>query len=388
MTYNEELYLVSDNTLHKLSGPETSSRRRPSKLTLAVGEPMNVDVLPAATTRSILWASSVDASGTTLNYSDIRELYIADDLQKSEPQSIADHIPGYIPTGIRALVSSPTLSIVVGTTNVADGKLYVYQYYWNQSEKLQSSWHRWELGDGVRVLGAYFYDNVLHLTLNRGTTTFFERLPCTHLLADTAQRWMVRLDRRVSGLVGTYNLVSNTTSYTLPYSADSDTRAVIAGSGTNFGLFITVASYVGAVVSLQGDTTGYSVVFGQRYTSTFTLSELFLRSASSSQATITDQITRVQVLRVFPQHVETSSYRVEVTPYPGASTFTKEFSPLVLGDGLTASNTVVLRTGSMGAPVRGRNDRVTIKLVSDLHLPCAFTGLQWEGINVQRGRSV
>jgi hypothetical protein len=45
ITYNEELYLVSDNTLHKLGSGDLLTQKT-SKLTLAVGEPINTDVSP------------------------------------------------------------------------------------------------------------------------------------------------------------------------------------------------------------------------------------------------------------------------------------------------------------------------------------------------------
>jgi hypothetical protein len=59
--------------------------------------------------------------------------------------------------------------MVVGFTNATDGKLFVYQYYWTKNDKLQSAWHRWEIGD-ARIMGAFFYDNILHLTVRRGNT--------------------------------------------------------------------------------------------------------------------------------------------------------------------------------------------------------------------------
>jgi hypothetical protein len=386
VTYNEELYLSSSNAMHRLSAGDLITQKT-VKLTLAIREPINVDVKPTATTRSIVWAGSSVTSATTVDYSDIRELYIADETQKSEPQSISDHVPGYIPSNLTSLVSSPVLDMLVGYTTNDSGKLWVYQYYWTQSEKVQSAWHTWEIGDGVRIMAAQFFDNVLHLTLNRSGDMWSEKVPCSHLIAEQSRGWMIRLDRRVDDPTGVYNAATLTTTYTLPYAADADTRAVRRDLSM-FGMEVPIASYVGTSVVLTGDTTGYEMVFGQRYTAEFELGQFYLRSTSSAQAVISQQSTRVQVLRVFPQYVDTAYFRVEVIPYPGASTMQKPFSPLIFGDALTATDAVVLRTGAMGAPVRGRNDRVNIKLVNDTHLPCAFTGLEWEGINVPRGRPV
>jgi hypothetical protein len=384
VTYNEELYLASSNTLHRLSAGDLLTQKT-VKLTLAVREQINTEVRPAATTRSIVWASSVAPSSLTLDYADIRELYIADSLSKSEPQSISDHVPGYIPSNLRKIVSSPSLNMLVGYGAFATGKLWVYQYYWTQSEKLQSAWHRWEFGDTSQIIGAHFFDNVLHLTIIRDGSTFFESVPCSHLAADQAQEWMVHLDRRVQGLTGTYNATANSTNYALPYAPNASTRAV---RGDLFGVPASIKSFVGQTITLNGNTTAQSIIFGQLYTSTFELGQFYLRTSTGSQSVISEQITRVQVLRVYPQYVDTAYFRVAVTPYPEAPTFVKEFSPYILGDALSDTDTVVLRNGSMGTPVRARNDRCTIQLINDSHLPCAFTGLQWEGINVQRGRPV
>jgi hypothetical protein len=56
------------------------------------------------------------------------------------------------------------------------------------------------------------------------------------------------------------------TSYTLPYNTNDDSRAVIGGSGTDFGVCSCPQSgdhVVDRSSSLEGDTTSKDVVFGQ-----------------------------------------------------------------------------------------------------------------------------
>jgi hypothetical protein len=44
-------------------------------------------------------------------------------------------------------------------------------------------------------------------------------------------------------------------------------------------------------------------------------------------------VARVQVLRVFPQYLDTAYFKVTVTPYVGGPTYSKEFTQAILGDG-------------------------------------------------------
>lgn len=390
VTFDENLFIVSDQTMHKLSAGDLLTQKS-VKLTLSIKEPIDITVAPVATSRSIYFAAATSTAQTQVNYGDIRELYVADDTEKDLATSVSDHVPGYITRNIRKLLSSPANNILLVLPSDASGTIFVYQYYWAGEEKLQSAWHKWELGSGVTVLGGAMWDDEMHLVLQRGVLTYLERIPVRSHLADVGRQWMIRLDRRVSTSqlsAPTYSaLDQGSTSFSLPYAVGADTVAVFGPTDSRHGIRLDVVSFTGNTIVLVGDQRTSDLVFGKSYTHLARLSELLVRTQRHGAA-VTLQVSRFQILRIFPQFVETSHFRAEVTPSPGAPVRSKGYSPYTGVDADSVTDAVILRNGVMGIPVNGKSTRAKIELINDTHLPASFTGLEWEGHYVPRTRGM
>jgi hypothetical protein len=393
VTFNEELYLSFDQGLEKLSAGDILTQKT-VKLTLAVKEAVDVKVPPATTQDTIVYTASTDSSGDVLSYADVREVYVAIDTtsERKIAQSVSDHVAGYIPKNIVKLVASAANNIVIGLTDSSDGKLYIYQYHWSGQTKVQSAWHRWELGSGVQVISAYFFDNVLHMVLLRGSEAWLEKIPCAHYIADFGQQWMIRLDRRTAPVGGgtfTDDGDQGTTLFTLPYQPDASTEAVRLDQ---FGVPVAVVSHTGFTITVRGNMVGVQMVFGQSYEKRVTLSELFIRDidplhrydVTGQAPIITQQSDRLQILRIFPHYVNSAYWRAEVTPSRGAAMRVKEFSAFIMQNPDTDTDTIAVQGGVMGVRVGGKSTRILVDLVNDTHYPSAFTSAEWEGHHTQR----
>jgi hypothetical protein len=390
VTFDEDLYLVSDVAIHRLSAGDLLTQKS-VKLTMVVNEPTNVDAPPVATPHSLLFASPVGVEGDDTRYTDIRELYIEDNSAATKlSASISDHVPGYIPSDVDQLTGSAALNMVMAISPSSVGRILVHQYYQAKGEKLQVAWHRWELGDDVQPVGGAFFDSDFHMVLRRGADLTMEKIPCNAFLAEPGEDWMIRLDRRVKGSASSpsYNSSLDRTTFTLPYNADANTR-VVWGAGTDtFGVPVAIVSYTGLTITVEGDHTATSVVIGQLYDSEFTLSRLYPRVDAGGGVQKALETSPLRVLRLFLHYVNSAYFRVVVRPSKGAKEYQPEFSALLGADADSVGDKVVVRSGTFSVPVRGRSDRATVTIVNDSHLPSSFTGLDWEGIYVPRTRSL
>ena len=377
VSFNEDLYLFSDQTIHRLTAGDILSPKNVA-LPTAVKAQVNVNVPPVATARSILFA------GSSLMYGDIREAFIAPDTDEVINVSVSDHCTDYIPKDIKSIVTNDSLNmaVVLGTGNT----LYVYQYFWGGTEKLQAAWHKWTF-DGVdNFVGAAFFDDELHVLTRRGSAISLERFNCAAEQFDPNKDWAIRIDRRVlSTSLGAPTGTPNRT-YTLPYTVPANIKAYIWG-GDMHGLPLTVVSYSDNTVTLQGNTSIYTVVFGIPFTSTLEISRIYLRETRGQRDVVINN-EDLRLLRVF-FHVDKTAYsKAYVQTYAGGPIFSSEYSAFTINDAMFNVNRIYLNRGRFSLPIKGKAQRVRIWLENDTHLPDTITGLEWLGEFDQRGQRV
>lgn len=388
VTFDEDLFIVSDQAIHRLEGGDLLTQTS-VKLALTAQEPIDVSVAPVPTARTIFYLAGTANTEDQVNYSDVRELYFQTDTDKDLTGSVSDHVPGYIPKDVRKLLSSPTNNLLLVLPSGTAGTVYCYQYYWGANEKLQSSWHHWELGSGVSILGGAVWGDEVHLVLQRSGTTVVERIPVKAFLADPGKTWMIRLDRRVgsAALSKSYNAGTNRTTFTLPYDADANTLAVYGPSYDNHGIALEIVSFTGTSIVLSGNHTTTDIVFGKLYDHYFRLNELFARG-SEQDGSVPLLSVRLQILRLFPQFTDAAHFKVDVTPRYRAQKRSKTYSPYTGVDAFSQGDIVLLRSGTMGVAVNAKSDLCSVEFSNPSHLPASFTGVEWEGITVPRTKRI
>jgi hypothetical protein len=383
-TFNEELFLFSGLTAHKLTTGDILSPKTVA-LDPVLAEPINLSCPPVSTTKSLFYFSALT------KYADLREILVITDLDQLEAQSVADHVPGYLPLTMSRLISSPTANALLCLNSTNKNRIYVYQYFWVGQEKVQSAWHYWEFDSAAEVIGGRFFDDEAHLMIRRGTTLYLEKIPCISYMADTSQEWMVRLDRRVTDdSLGVYDSEDDETTFTLPYDIASSTDYIAVygpSEGTSFGVELTITARGSNTITVEGDHSDTEVIIGRKYTMTCTLSQLMIRQ-QHNEGSVPIQSRRFQVLRMYFHTTDTAYYKVQVTPFAGSQVYTTTYSPFEVGQAGSLADQVVIRDDAMSVPIKAKNDRVTISLINDTHHPVSFTGIEWEGHYVPRATRI
>ncbi len=135
-------------------------------------------------------------------FSGIREYMIDVASETNDANEVTSHVPEFITGTVKkmAVSSNEELLCVLSDTDRRD--LFIYKYYYNDQEKLQSSWSKWVF-DG-EIVDMEFIGSTAYILFRRGVAgasapIYLERL---NLSTDNATSIMddrigVRLDRRV-----------------------------------------------------------------------------------------------------------------------------------------------------------------------------------------------
>ena len=189
------------------------------------------------TVRPLLIGDAVFFAQQNGGYVGIREYRININTQKRVADENTEHVEKYIKGDVRDMTGSAAQRcFVVATEN--SQFVYVYQWFSNNNQKVQSAWHRWDLSTNGIMLGMRFIDTTIYFVVQRSDGVYLEKLETEPGKIDTEEsniRYL--LDRRVGigDVVRWYDAGTDTTTIQLPYTIDNcDDITVVADSQPNY----------------------------------------------------------------------------------------------------------------------------------------------------------
>jgi len=312
---------------------------------------------------------------------------------KAQAGDVSGHVPEYVPQGVHKIAISPVNNLLIALSQYEPSILYVYQFYTNGAERLQSAWHKWDLGAGAVVKAMGVLKTNLYLLIDRpatnGTTTHnVEKIDLTAAIAYRVDRSVeVKPAQITASAPGVYPPVS---SFALPYMPDFGAYfAVVTGgsakikAGTIRDVQVTVGS---STVKVAGDLTGCTLKVGKGYTFSATLGCFFVReNAGAGSAGVTRG--RTQVTRAWVNYAQAGAFDVRVSRlgYPTVAyrCTTKNLGTLSATIGRDSTN-----SGRFAVPVMSRNTSSEVTLINETPNPSSFISIDWEGYHVARGQHV
>lgn len=317
-----------------------------------------------------------------------REYYVDQDTQANDAVDITAHCPKYIPAGVFKITVATNEDVLAVLTTGEPNALYVYKYYWSESEKLQSSWSRWTFGSDAVILQADFIESVLHLVVQRDDGVYLERLSVEAGRTDPGLDYLMRLDRKLTEaqVSVAYDAGTNKTTWTLPYAESGTMRVVVREAGARpVGYVFTAQRPTPTTITTTGDHTAAKVIIGLEYVFRYQFSTLVIKeeAVGGGQASVGEG--RLQLRHMSVQYDRTGYFRVEVTP-SYRDTYSYPFTGRVIGSGNNVIGTSALETGRFQWPVQGRNLNVTVQIVSESFLPLAIMSAEWAGNFVTHAR--
>jgi hypothetical protein len=359
--FQEKLVLFSPQSQFVLRGADLLT---PKTVNISPITEYNVstDVKPLALTNYVYFSFPRDS------YEGMYEFYVDKDSDVFDASEITQQVPTYVRSSLRTLVGTPSEDVIVASTSDDLKHLYVYKYFWNNKEKIQSSWMRFEFAK--EVVGTGFIDSNLYIVTKEG---YLEKMAMEAGHKDTGKTYTLHLDRRVSSasLTRSYSAGNKrTTISNMPYdpvgsvvyTADGLRREITRVDATSF--------------TLVGDYSATDFFVGLEYEALYQFSTQTLKQPTErggrSASNFMSQVLRNGTI----DYADTGHFTVEVTP-EFRDTYTYAFNPTQLGAN-SVLGSLVLDNGSFRFPVHSKHDDVTITVKSSSALPMKLLAAEFE----------
>lgn len=370
--FNKQLLLYSDQTQFIV---DTGSILTPKTMKL---DPSTVFAMDTKV-RPVDVGSYVYFTSENVDVTKVREYYVQENTVTEDAADITSATPTYIPKNVFKIAGSSSRDILIFLSTDTPNLAYVNEFFWSGTDKLQSAWHKWEFPSTDTLLSVEIIDSEAYFFIKRTDGIYLEKMNLQVGAKDTGLTFQVALDRRQE-LTGSYNSGTNTTTWTSTVPLTEDFKAVKSGAwGTEGGLQITVSNPTSTTLTATGDFSDESVFIGLFYTSTYTLSELFVRQAAkdgNGLSAVTNGV--LQLKRGTVVFDDTGYFRMEVTP-AYRDTFLYPFNGFILGSGTAIIGQVNISSGRFNFGIGSKSTQVDIQLINDTYLPFSILSLDWEG---------
>ena len=359
--FQEKLVLFSPQSQFVLRGADLLT---PSTVNISPITEYNVstNVKPLALTNYVYFSFPRDS------YEGMYEFYVDKDSDVFDASEITQQVPTYVKSSLRTLVGTPSEDVIVASTSNDLKHLYVYKYFWNNKEKIQSSWARFEFAK--EIVGTGFIDSNLYIVTKEG---YLEKMAMEAGHKDTGKDYTLHLDRRYAppALDRVYDAgTKKTTVSNIPYdpagsvvyTANGIRREIDRVSATSF--------------TIEGDYSATDIFVGLEYEALYQFSTQTLKQPTErggrSASSFTAQVLRNGTI----DYADTGHFTVEVTP-EFRDTYTYAFNPTQLGANAVLGS-LVLDNGSFRFPVHSKHDDVTITVKSSSALPMKLLAAEFE----------
>ena len=304
------------------------------------------------------------------NFTGLREFTVNSTTDTYDSVEVTEHVPAYIPKNVIDMAGTTSEDMIALLSGDETGSLYIYNYFWNNNQKVLSAWSKFTFTGEVR--GIEFVESVLYAVITNNGETNLVSLPLESGLKDDAG-YVTHLDMRVAKTV-----THGTSTITLPYTPADNSVEVYTTDGlklncTNVGATVNLTQAVNDVDS-AGTDIDTSVFVGIPYTMKYTFSEQLFK-AKAGQGSSPSNAAKLMVRNGSLYFDNTAFFKVKVTP-KFRDTYENIFTPDVVGS--TTIGTLNLGNGFYRFPVFTKAQDTTITIENDSALPSNFQSAEFE----------
>jgi hypothetical protein len=353
--FQENLMLFADNVQFVMKGGDLFTPK-----TVSVSPTTNFSLDDSVSPTPL--GSYVYFPFTRGSYTGLRELALSANTETYDAVEVTEHVPAYIPSNIIAMAGTTSEDVIALLSANEKGSLYIYNYFWNNNQKVLSAWSKFTFTGEIR--GIEFIDSSLFLLITNNGETNLVEMPLESGLSDDAG-YVTHLDNRVAVTV-----TNGSDTITLPYTPEDNSVEVYTTDGlalncTNSGSTVTLSSPVSA------DT---DVWVGIPYTMKYTFSEqLFKAKAGNGKSP--SNAAKMMIRNGSLYYDKSAYFKVKVTP-KFRDTYENIFTPDVVGSSVLGS--LSLDSGFYRFPVFTKPQDTTITIENESALPSTFQSAEFE----------
>lgn len=296
------------------------------------------------------------------NFTGMREFTVNASTDNYDSTEVTEHVPAYIPKDIIDMTGTTSEDMIALLSSDEKGSLYIYNYFWNNNQKVLSAWSKFTFTGEIR--GVEFIESTLYAVIvNNGETNLVE-IPLESGLTD-ASGFVTHLDMRVASTVTNGN-----NQITLPYTPADNSVEVYTTDGLKLN-----ATNSGATVTLaQAVTADTNVFVGIPYTMKYTFSEQLFK-AKAGNGTSPSNAAKLLIRNASIYFDKTAHFKVKVTP-KFRDTYENVFTPNVVGS--TSIGSLNLDSGFYRFPILTKAQDTTITIENDSALPSNLQSAEFE----------
>lgn len=315
------------------------------------------------------------------SYTGIREMFISNNLElQFDAVDLTAQVPQYLSGSLVKLAASTHENFLVALCANERSSLFVYKYYNQGDQRLQSAWSKFTFRDAT-ILDIQFLDTTLYVILRRansgGAQLLIERIRLESGRVDTGSTYITTLDRRIAGSTASpsYNSGTNQTTYTLPYTISTNAQMQVV---TTAGLALQTTQVNNTTLRVPGNYTS-NIWIGDKYTMVYEFSEPNLKAPNITGGLNVLAQGRYQLRYGTVSYGDSAYFKVKIQIENG-DTYEYPFTGRILGSGNNTIGTASVESGNFRFPIYSRNDQVKISVENDSALPSNFLSAEWEAL--------
>ena len=296
------------------------------------------------------------------SFTGIREFTVNTSTDNYDASEVTEHVPAYVPKNIIEMAGTTSEDVIALLSADEKGSLYIYNYFWNNNQKVLSAWSKFTFTGEIR--GIEFIESTLYAVITNNGETNLVEMPLESGLSDDAG-YVTHLDNRVAVTV-----TNGSDTITLPYTPEDNSVEVYTTDGlalncTNSGSTVTLSSPV------SSDT---DVWVGIPYAMKYTFSEqLFKAPAGNGKSP--SNAAKMMIRNGSLYYDKSAYFKVKVTP-KFRDTYENIFTPDVVGSSTLGS--LSLDSGFYRFPVFTKPQDTTITIENESALPSTFQSAEFE----------
>lgn len=315
---------------------------------------------------SILFGSSVG------RWSRAMEIFLRNGLPQGEV-AITSHVPKLLDGKIRCIAASEVSGKAFFLTTRKRTAAYLYQWYNQGTDRVQSAWNRWSFQVPGSILWAGIDGDTAHFLFQWDGVMTLETVRLDSQGDEEEERFPLRLDHRVDESKGVYQ--GDHFLVTLPYPVPTSKRVLFEAyersDVLNFsqrGRRLNTEWVSGTIVKVFSDDASRKFFFGTVPVARRKPSRFYARDRNDTP--VVHEKLLIRDLKT--SHKDTVTYDVILRKQDGTET-RQTFNGRIMGDPTIINNQVPVKTGTFKATIGTESEEADIELVNSTPFPCVWT---------------
>lgn len=367
--HNRDLVVFSNQGQFVIYGKNALTPQN-ATLTLTTAFEAELAAKPVPSGRNVFFATNYG------RFTGIREFFTEGGTDINDTRPVTQHVKEFIRGKVRKMAASSNYDMLAVTTDESQNILYVYQYIWQDVEKIQSAWSRWRFEDLIEHI--FFSEEVIYIVFrHRQNHQYYLVRLSLDVLDEDSIGYPVMLDQR-------FDVNNVYTQFELPVVHLAYSRMTfVQGPGCpNPGLTVPYTQDY-TKITLAQNMNGGRIIGGINYQSMYRPTMPLIKDAGG----VVQSSGKLRVKHFLCSLQNTGDINGQMFSNYGPSEPVK-FQARIVGEIGNRVGKVALSNDTFVMPFRERTDRADFQLYTDSHLPMTLLDIEWQGQYTKRGRRI